>query len=101
MHRTERKHVPTAIQTKPTRYAVHCTADGEAVYVGIDRGGSGRVIAENAEVMVIKWAGGKHWVGRGVPQAYHHPRTDVLRKDEDGRFTLLISWENDRKQHSP
>ena len=87
--------------TPPTRYSVCSHPGGKVNYPGIDKGGFVTIIAENDRAIVIKWPGGKHWVGRGMAQAYHSPCTDVLRKDDDGRFTLLISWDNKRKHASP
>lgn len=86
---------------KTARYAVSRRPDGKISYIGIDNSKPGTPIAENEQVLVIKWPAGKHWVARGRPPAYHPSRTDVLRKDEDGRFTLLISWEADRKKPPP
>ncbi|MDA1273593.1 MAG: hypothetical protein O2960_06020 [Verrucomicrobia bacterium] len=80
------------------RYSVKRYPEAKVKYPGEDTGGFGTIIAENEEVLVIKWPGGKHWVGRGMPPGYHSPCTDVLRKDQDGRFTLLISWDSRRKQ---
>jgi hypothetical protein len=76
-----------------TRYFVNRTATGEIRYNGVDKGGAGTVLAENDKVLVVEWPSGKNWVGRGMQPAYHPASTDVLRKDEDGRCTLLISWE--------
>lgn len=89
--------MPDTAQISPTRYYITRTPDGKVKYHGVDRGGFGTVVAENAQVLVIKWLGGSHWVGKGI-RGYHSPSTDVLRKDQDGRFTLFISWDNDRKR---
>ena len=84
--------------TKTTRYFVNRDEASRIRYNGVDKGGLGTVIAENDRVLVVEWPAGKHWVGRGMQPAYHPARTDVLNEDEDGRFTLLISWE---KRRSP
>ena len=85
------------LDSPATRYILTRHLDGTVEYHGVDKGGHGEVMAENERVLVIKWRSGSHWVGRGIPRAYHSPSTDVLRKDEDGRFTLLISWDDRRK----
>jgi len=89
--------MPDKDQIPPTRYYIHRSADGKVKYPGVDRGGFGDVVAENDQVLVIKWPGGSHWVGKGI-RGYHSPSTDVLRKDQDGRVTLLITWDSDRKR---
>jgi len=81
-----------------TRYFVNRGETGEIHYNGVDKGGPGAVIAENEEVLVVAWPAGKHWVGRHMQPASHPASTDILKKDADGRFTLLISWENRRSQ---
>jgi hypothetical protein len=87
-----------AINIPQSRYSVKRFPEGKVKYPGVDQGGFGTIIAENEHVLVIKWPGGKHWAGRGMPSGYHSPCTDVLRKDQDGRFTLLISWDSVRKK---
>jgi len=87
---------PTA--KRATRYFINRNDAGQIRYSGVDKGGAGTVLAENDDVLIVEWPAAKHWVGRGIQPAYHPGSTDVLRKDEDGRFTLLISWE---KRRSP
>ena len=89
--------MPDTAQMPPTRYYITRNPEGKVKYSGVDRGGFGTVVAENDQILVIKWLGGNHWVGKGI-RGYHSPSTDVLRKDQDGRFTLLISWNNDQKR---
>jgi len=83
-----------AIERKATRYFVHRDEEGRVTYAGVDKGGGGTVVAENDQLLVVKWPAGKHWVGRGMQPAYHPASTDVLEKDKDGSATLLISWDN-------
>jgi len=83
-----------------TRYFVNRTATGEVRYNGVEKGGPGIVLAENDDALVVQWPAGKHWVGRHMKQARHPASTDVLKKDADGRVTLLISWENFRKRRA-
>jgi hypothetical protein len=85
------------ITKRTTRYFLSRTETGAIRYNGVEKGGAGTVLAENDEVLVVEWPCGKHWVGRGMQSAYHSASIDVLRKDEDGRFTLLVSWEKRSK----
>jgi hypothetical protein len=89
--------MPDAAQIPPTRYNITRYPEGKVKYPGVDKGGFGTVVAENDQILVIKWLGGSHWVGKGI-RGYHSPMTEVLRKDQEGRCTLLISWDNDRKR---
>ena len=86
------------ITNRTTQYFVTRDDAGQIRCSGVDKGGAGIVLAENDEVLVVQWPAGKHWVGRGMKPAYHAASTDVLKKDDDGRFTLLISWESRRNQ---
>jgi len=88
--------MPDIAQIPPTRYHLTRNPEGEVKYSGVDRGGFGILVTENEHVLVVKWPGGSHWVGRGI-RGYHSPSTDILSKDQDGRFTLLISWTDKRK----
>ena len=90
--------MPDTAQMPPTRYYITRNPEGKVNYHGVDRGGFGTVVAENDKVLVVKWPAGKHWVARGRPPQYHSPSTEVLRKDEDGMFTLLVSWSTDRRK---
>ena len=83
-----------AVARKAARYFINRDQDGNITYGGVDKGGLGTLVAENDHVLVVKWPAGKHWAGLGLGPAYHPPSTDVLQKDEDGRVTLLISWDN-------
>ena len=96
-----KRKMPNVENHRSARYRIDRFPNKKVTYPGVDRGGFGAIIAENDHIVVIKWPGGKHWVGRGIPRAQHPPSTDVLRKDEDGRATLLISWQNDRKKRVP
>jgi hypothetical protein len=87
--------MPTTNQPLPTRYTVTVVPGGRAKYAGVDRGGFGTVIAENDRALVIRWPGGTHWVGRGI-RSYHPASTDVLHKEQDGKYSLLISWDTGR-----
>src|SRR5437870_5379365 len=82
------------IAKKTTRYFINRDQAGNISYNGVDKGGPGTVIAENNRVLAVRWPAGKHWIGLGLGGAYHPASTDVLQKDDDGRFTLLISWDN-------
>jgi len=90
----------TAEGHRPARYNIDRLPNGRVKYPGVDRGGFGEILVENAHTVVIKWPSGKHWVGRGMPPTYHPAMTEVLRKDEDGKVTLLISWKKERKKRA-
>jgi hypothetical protein len=87
-----------AFKFSPMRYVVKRYPSRKVKYSGVDQNGFGSIVAENDQILVIKWPGGKHWAGRGLRPGYHSPCTDILQKDSDGRFTLLISWDHRQRK---
>lgn len=79
------------------RYKIIRQSDGSISFSGCDMGGRGSLVAENKEVVVVKFASGKHFAGRGC-QNYHSPSIYVLRKDKDGWAYPLIKWDVTRNK---
>jgi len=47
---------------------------GEVMVSGINYDSKLTVHAINSKTIVVKASGGKHWAGRGMEWAYHHPQ---------------------------
>lgn len=71
-------------------------------FAGIDMHGLGDIVAEQGDVLVVKFPAGKHWSGRFMPAAYHSPSIYVLQKrqDKSGRYNLVINYDVTRPKKS-
>lgn len=65
-------------------------------YSGVNMDSIGTVIAENKNILVVKWSGGTHSSGRGMKRTYRPSLIHVLQKPlvEGDVHMLLIEWEN-------
>jgi hypothetical protein len=70
--------------------------DGAVRFPGVDMGGSGKVLAQNKSIIVVKWPGHMGWFCIGG-RKYYSPETAVYAKgktisDEEWEVTELIAW---------
>jgi hypothetical protein len=76
-------------------------ADGRVLIRGVDHGALGIVLAENEDLVVIKWPGRTCYLDRMSGSRYYSPEVFVCRKElRDGECVVkpLLGWNAGRKK---
>lgn len=72
---------------------------GGIQFGGIDMGGSGTVVSEDGDILVVKFPSSSGWNGRGCPRIYVSPSIFVLHRNKEAKlsgstwYSIFISWE--------